>query len=105
VSWFSLLYYLTQPHTVKFLKKHSEKKDVEATLQRLDRLTEDEARATAAQTLEVVHVLVQNMKAVMNGIKTRPSMNALSDEHLSREHGIHGQCPGSPRYSLLVASS
>jgi hypothetical protein len=31
-------------------------------LQRLDRLTQDEARITAAQTLEVVYGLVQNMK-------------------------------------------
>jgi hypothetical protein len=39
--------------------------EVEATLQRLDRLTDDEARATAAQTLEVVYLLVQNVKVVM----------------------------------------
>jgi hypothetical protein len=41
--------------------------EVEAALQRLDRLTHDEARATAAQTLEVVYHLVQNMGLVMNG--------------------------------------
>jgi hypothetical protein len=40
--------------------------EVEAALQRLDRLTYDEARATAAQTLEVVYRLVQNMGLVMN---------------------------------------
>ena len=41
--------------------------EVEGALQRLDRLTDDEARATAAQTLEVVYRLVQNMRLVMNG--------------------------------------
>ena len=41
--------------------------EVEAALQRLDRLTGDEARATAAQTLEVVYCLVQNMRSVMDG--------------------------------------
>jgi hypothetical protein len=41
--------------------------DVEATLQRLDRLTHDEARATAAQTLEVVYLLLQNMRTVVDG--------------------------------------
>ena len=35
-------------------------------LQRLDRLTMDEARITAVQTLEVVHSLFQNMKRVMD---------------------------------------
>jgi hypothetical protein len=41
--------------------------EVEAVLQRLDRLTQDEARTAAAQTLDVVHGLVQNMKVVMDG--------------------------------------
>ena len=42
-------------------------KDIEATIQRLDRLTLDEGRATAAQTLEVVYGLVQQKKAIMDG--------------------------------------
>ena len=42
-------------------------KDIEATIQRLDRLTLDEGRATAAQTLEVVYGLVQHKKANMDG--------------------------------------
>ena len=36
-------------------------------LQRLDRLTEDEARITVAQTLEIVYGLFQNMKDVVDG--------------------------------------
>jgi hypothetical protein len=36
-------------------------------LQKLDRLTQDEARMTVAQTLGVVHGLVGNMKVVMEG--------------------------------------
>ena len=43
------------------------KKDIEAVLQRLDRLTQDEARITAAQTLEVVYGIMQNMRVVMDG--------------------------------------
>ena len=42
------------------------KKDIEAVLQRLDRLTQDEARITAAQTLEVVYGIMQNMRVVMD---------------------------------------
>jgi hypothetical protein len=41
--------------------------DVEAVLQRLDRLTQEEGRTTAAQTLEVVYGLFQNMRAVIDG--------------------------------------
>ena len=42
-------------------------KEIEATIQRLDRLTLDEGRATAAQTLEVVYGLVQQKRAIMDG--------------------------------------
>jgi hypothetical protein len=42
-------------------------KDIEVTIQRLDRLTLDEGRATAAQTLEVVCGLVQQRRAIMDG--------------------------------------
>ena len=55
-------------HTVeKFAKKLLGDNEVEAVLQRLDRLTQDEARMTAAQTLGVVHGLVNNMRVVMDG--------------------------------------
>jgi hypothetical protein len=63
---------------VKFVKKLLGEKDVEAVLQRLDRLTQDEARNTAAQTLEVVHGLVQNMSIVMDGEQTPSVGNLLS---------------------------
>ena len=38
-------------------------------LQRLDRLTLDEARATGAETLKVVYGLVEQMRVVMDGEK------------------------------------
>jgi hypothetical protein len=50
----------------KFVKKLFGEKEIEAVLERLDRLTQDEARTTAAQTLEVVYGLVQNMRMVMD---------------------------------------
>jgi hypothetical protein len=49
------------------LKKLLGENEVEAVLQRLDKLTLDEARTTAAQSLEAVYGLVQNMRIVMNG--------------------------------------
>ena len=67
MSPFSPTCYLTERIAVKFVKKGFGEKDVEAILQRLNRLTEDEARTTAAQTLGVVYSLVQSMTEVMNG--------------------------------------
>ena len=48
-------------------------------LYRLDRLTPDEARAAAAQTLEVVYGLSENLRQVMSGerILLWPVANAL----------------------------
>jgi len=51
----------------KFVKKLFREKDIEAVLQRLNRLTQDEAKLTAAQILEVVHGLVQNMRVLTDG--------------------------------------
>ena len=51
----------------KFAKKMLGDGEIEATVQRLDRLTQDEARMTVAQTLSVVHGLVGNVKVIMEG--------------------------------------
>jgi hypothetical protein len=56
------------------VKKLRGENDVEAVLQRLDRLTLDEVRATAAQTLEVVYDLVRHRKVVMGGERFLPSL-------------------------------
>ena len=57
---------------MKLVKNLQGKNDVEAALQRLDRLTLDEVRATTAQTLEVVCSLVPHERADMDGEKTLP---------------------------------
>lgn len=46
--------------------------EIEAILQRLDRLTLEEVLATGAQTLEVVYGLAQNRRVVMDGDKVPP---------------------------------
>jgi hypothetical protein len=51
----------------KFTKRLLGECEVKAVLQRLDRLTRDEARVTAAQTLGVVCGLVNNVRVVMQG--------------------------------------
>ena len=66
--------FFTQRDTEKFVKKVLGENEIEAVLHRLDRLTLDEARATGAQTLEVVCGLVQHRKVVMDGEQTVSAM-------------------------------
>ena len=61
---------VTQCATEKFTKNIPRETEIEAVLQRLDRLTQNEARITMAQTLGVVHSLVCGVKAVMEGAKS-----------------------------------
>ena len=67
MSLLSLTRCFTQHNAVKVVKELLGEKEVETILQRLDRLTLDEARTTALQTLEVIYGLVQNHRIVMHG--------------------------------------
>ena len=58
---------MAQHVTEKFAKKLLGESEIEAVLQRLDRLTQEEGRMTVAQTLEVVHGLMNTVKLVMDG--------------------------------------
>ena len=51
----------------KFTKKILRESEVETVLRRLDRLTQEEARMTVAQSLGVVHGLVGSVKVLMEG--------------------------------------
>ena len=62
--------HLTGDGIAKFAKKLMGDSEIEAILQRLDRLTHEEARMTVAHTLYVVHGLVNNLKEVMDGTQT-----------------------------------
>ena len=88
---------------MKLVKKLLGENEVEAVLQRLDRLTVDEARTTAAQTLEVVYGLVQNMKVVIDGEQTHLACLLLA-VHIfpCRWESIDRECPGFPWYILLM---
>jgi len=52
---------LTQCNAGRFIKKISGEKNTEAVLQRLDRLSQNEARRTTTEVLKVVYGLVQDM--------------------------------------------
>ena len=56
--------------TEKFAKKLLGESEIEAVLQRLDRLTQEEARIGVAETLRVVHGLVGNVKEIMEGAQS-----------------------------------
>ena len=62
---------------MKLVKKILGENEVESVLQRLDRLTLDEARETATQTFNVVHGLVQNVRVVMDGELTRSGLTRI----------------------------
>jgi hypothetical protein len=61
---------MTGQRIAKFAKRLLGERDIEAVLQRLDRLTHEEARVTVAHTLEVVYGLLNNLKMVMDGEQT-----------------------------------
>jgi hypothetical protein len=56
--------------TEKFGKTLFGEREIEAVLQRLDRLTQEEAQMAVAQTLEGVHGLANNTKMILEGGKT-----------------------------------
>src|SRR6266850_1979498 len=75
---------IAQRAVEKFAKKLLGDGEVEAVLQRLDRLTQDEARMTIAQTLGVVHGLMINMRVVIDGAR----FSLISAECLA-ERSVH----------------
>ena len=67
MSAFSPTWLLTQYDAEKPVKKlFGGGTDAEAVLQRLDRLTQDESRTTAAEILKIVYGLVQDMSELMH---------------------------------------
>ena len=67
----------------KLVRRLVGEKKMEAMVQRLDRLTQDEARQTVAQILKVVHGLVENMKVVMDGEQIHQGCRPLGVENIS----------------------
>ena len=72
---------MTQCSAEKFTKKLLGESEIESVLQRLDRLTQDEARMTVAQTLGVVHSLMGNVKVVMEGTQLLCGRSGYLSDH------------------------
>jgi len=58
---------LTYPCLEKYLKKLQGKNEIEDSLKRLDRLTQEEARLATAEILRVTHSVDDNVKVVLEG--------------------------------------
>ena len=65
----NISYLVTRCDAEKLGKKLLGENNVEAVLERLDRLTREEAQTTATQTLELVYGLVKNIKIVLDGAR------------------------------------
>jgi hypothetical protein len=74
---FIYLSVVAQCNAEKFGKKLFGDNDIEDILQRLDRLTHDEARTTAAQTLGVVYGLLKKMNTYFDGGQSRFGCHSL----------------------------
>ena len=82
--------HLTHRNVVKFVKKAFGEEDIEAVLQSIDRLTQDETRITALVIFNVIHGLVQGMRVVMEGEQSHSDCESASvDRPSTRWKGIH----------------
>jgi hypothetical protein len=76
---------------------------LEATFQKLDRLTQMEIRETAAQSLEVLYRLFQSMRVLMDGEQMcYANPRGLLSNLAFRQQGIDERYPRIPRYVLPV---
>ena len=66
---YSILCSVAQRAAEKFAKKLLGQTEIEDVLQRLNQLTQEEARIAVAETLGLVHSLVGNVKLIMEGVK------------------------------------
>ena len=71
----------TQWNKERFVNKRFGK-DVEAVLQRLDRLVQDESWTITVEILTVVHGLVRNMNAAMDGEQIHSTCRPLFAKHI-----------------------
>ena len=103
----NISYLVTRCDEEKFGKKLLRENDVEAVLERLDRLTREEAQTTATQTLKLVYGLVKNIKIVLDGARCFLLVvrAALIVVFLSRRKRLDGECPSISRCVLLIGWS
>jgi hypothetical protein len=65
----SILCSVAQRPAEKFAKKLLGESEIDGVLQRLNQLTQEEARIAVVETLGLVHGLVGNVKLIMEGVR------------------------------------
>jgi hypothetical protein len=90
--------------TVKSVRKVFRENNIEAVLQRLERVTQDEARITAVQILEVLYNLVRNLTVVMNGEPIQLYIYHASNIVRSRWQSIRSWRLGTSRCVSFAAT-
>jgi hypothetical protein len=64
-----MMFLVADRHSEKYLKKLIGRRDIEDALNRLDRLTQEEARMAIAQVLKVVHRVDHGVETVGDQVK------------------------------------
>jgi hypothetical protein len=65
---FTNKFLLTKPFSAKYLKKLTGKNDIEGSLKRLGRLTEEEARMASAQLLKITNTIDSEVKGIADSV-------------------------------------
>ena len=102
-SWFA--WRLTESSAEKVTKKVLGENDIEAALQRLDRLTQDEGLATGAQTLQIVNKVDRESFPICIVLR-RPEGGTEPDLQVTMWYGTSGvgfrlQIPGRATTSFM----
>jgi hypothetical protein len=74
----SILCSMAECDAEKFAKKLLGEREIEDVLQRLDQLTQEEARIAVAETLGLVHGLVGNVRLIMEGVRCLDDCSQLT---------------------------
>ena len=87
------------------MKRVRGENDIEAALQRLDRLTQDEVRATAAQTLQVVNTAEREPFPVCNVLRRPGALILILQVTMwcgTSGNGFLLQIPGKITMSFMI---
>lgn len=90
---------MTQRPVARFEKKRFGE-EIEGVLRRLDHLTQDEARTTAAEIFKVVYSLFQNMNAVIDSKNSRSTSPTISRTSISVDNDDNEPPAGSVQEAL-----
>ena len=80
---------LTERFSEKYLKKLIRRTEIEDALKRLDRLTQEEARMSAAQVLKVANTVDDKVKGIAdNMVSVDNRMAGIDDRMKDVNHGV-----------------